>query len=376
MLLLHGPNEAEGGHGSGHGGMGHGEGGASLSTSTFDGFVSSTACILADEADRITLPITLLVLSALGALLSAAILKNHRGLAQAVGPSNLSFGARRNSKGAIRRGVDSADDAGVLELVGNPFTVTIVGFGVGLALAALTLPSFVHSSLSAALTSCSAQLAPLDKVVALLESITMFYIAYPAAVATGQVLLQTAPTGGKGLESIANGLRDVSSSSPSRLGADLRAQIENHPHVLSMLPPHIWQLSPSLSSTSATSPTSSTVSRRSSAPSADAPSPLIATLQVKIKHDCSDADILEVTKFCRERLATGLGQNPNLRSSHDNGEGHSEVTVSVTRAKKGEGVRFYQPPSAVSGFEKPHDEEHGHSHSHAAPSHGGHGHHH
>lgn len=37
------------------------------------------------------------------------------------------------------------------------------------------------------------QLAPLDKVVALLESIAMFYIAYPAAVATGKVLLQTAP---------------------------------------------------------------------------------------------------------------------------------------------------------------------------------------
>ena len=37
------------------------------------------------------------------------------------------------------------------------------------------------------------QLAPLDKVVALLESISMFYVAYPAASATGKVLLQTAP---------------------------------------------------------------------------------------------------------------------------------------------------------------------------------------
>lgn len=36
-------------------------------------------------------------------------------------------------------------------------------------------------------------MAPLDKVLALLESAAMFYIAYPAAVATGSVLLQTAP---------------------------------------------------------------------------------------------------------------------------------------------------------------------------------------
>lgn len=58
----------------------------------------------------------------------------------------------------------------------------------------------------------SIQLAPLDKVVALLQSIAMFYVAYPAAVATGQVLLQTSPPGPSAqMAAIESGVRDVCS---------------------------------------------------------------------------------------------------------------------------------------------------------------------
>ena len=64
-------------------------------------------------------------------------------------------------------------------LLANPFSLTVLAFAFALASASLLIPA--------------QQLAPLDKVVALLESIAMFYIAYPAAVATGKVLLQTAP---------------------------------------------------------------------------------------------------------------------------------------------------------------------------------------
>lgn len=57
----------------------------------------------------------------------------------------------------------------------------------------------------------SVQLAPLDKILALLESVAMFYIAYPAAEATGKVLLQTAPPAhAKSMEMLRRGLQDVS----------------------------------------------------------------------------------------------------------------------------------------------------------------------
>lgn len=66
-------------------------------------------------------------------------------------------------------------------IICNPFTLTVLIFASTLTISSLLIPA--------------QQLAPLDKVVALLESIAMFYIAYPAAVTTGKVLLQTAPPG-------------------------------------------------------------------------------------------------------------------------------------------------------------------------------------
>lgn len=55
------------------------------------------------------------------------------------------------------------------------------------------------------------QLAPMDKVVALLESLAMFYIAYPAVASTGEVLLQTAPPpSASQMTSVTTGLREVS----------------------------------------------------------------------------------------------------------------------------------------------------------------------
>ena len=203
VLMLHGPNEADGSHGSGHGGMGHGEGLASSSSSNgFDGydfklFFSSN---FTEVSYRISLPVVLLLLSALFSIISAIAFRNHQKLSEAVGPSRLSR---------------ATSNFGPLEALLNPFTSTILLFSVGLAVSAFTIPGFVFLSL------CSLhqlidyirrlQLAPLDKVVALLQSFAMFYIAYPAAVSTGQVLLQTAPpASAKQMGNVSNGLREVS----------------------------------------------------------------------------------------------------------------------------------------------------------------------
>ncbi len=67
----------------------------------------------------------------------------------------------------------------LLALLGNPFSLTVLFFSSSLLFAGLTMPGV--------------QVAALDKVLAGLESVSMFYIAYPASVALGKILLQTAP---------------------------------------------------------------------------------------------------------------------------------------------------------------------------------------
>lgn len=147
----------------------------------------------------------LLSLSAALSLISSISLRNHQSLSRTVGRSTFSFSAEPSSNSSL------------VSRIGNPFTLTVLIFSIGLAASAFTIPGFVLCvhvlSLLRFLTSlCYArlQLAPLDKVVALLQSVAMFYIAYPAAVATGQILLQTAPLSTTNqMMSLANGLRDV-----------------------------------------------------------------------------------------------------------------------------------------------------------------------
>lgn len=67
----------------------------------------------------------------------------------------------------------------LIALLANPFSLTVLFFSTILLFAGLSMPPF--------------QVAALDKVLAGLESVSMFYVAYPASAALGRVLLQTAP---------------------------------------------------------------------------------------------------------------------------------------------------------------------------------------
>ncbi|KAM0751358.1 hypothetical protein T439DRAFT_325505 [Meredithblackwellia eburnea MCA 4105] len=308
VLLLHGGTEDEGAHGTGHGGMGHGEGGL--------GSVSSGVDV------TISLPLVLLGLSAFLSFISAAGLRNHQTLTQAMGPTSFS------------RPLSKASAPSLIDLVGNPFTLTVLIFSLGLSTAAYVLPS--------------AQLAPLDKVVALLQSLAMFYVAYPAAVATGQVLLQTSPSSNVGqMKALLSGIRDI----------------ENHPLVVEVTSPHIWQLTPH---PSASASQSSTLGGRSSGGNDGEAATLVATLVVSIKNDASDDDILQVTKFARERCT------PALRWGNQGGGSKShvapgELTVSVVRAHRRQPVQFIDHHSMHGA-----GQHEGHSHSHSHSSHSGH----
>ena len=149
---------------------------------------------------------------------------------------------------------------------------------------------------------------------------------------------------------------------PSENLTDIRSpseKIENHPLVLSVQPPHIWQLTPPTATPSLSPPATNTNSKLA----ADA-SPLVATLVISIRPDASDADILSITQFARDRCSPALklgggGLDP----------GTAELTVQVVRGEKGGEVKFWQ----AGPMSPPRDHGHAHSHSHAQ-EHGGHGH--
>ena len=140
----------------------------------------------------VSIPTHLLIFSILTCLYTAVVLQNHASLTEgrqgapfvhvtaddlriAVGSTTYSLRPRKSAGPNKSRLATTLHNA----LLANPFSLTVLAFAFALASASLIIPA--------------QQLAPLDKVVALLESIAMFYIAYPAAVATGKVLLQTAP---------------------------------------------------------------------------------------------------------------------------------------------------------------------------------------
>ena len=122
--------------------------------------------------------------------------------------------------------------------------------------------------------------------------------------------------------------------------------------VVSISPPHIWQLTPHPLTPPASPPAYSSVSRRSNL-TKDSSTALVATLQVKVKNDASDNDILELTKFCRDRCGNSL-----------NGNLGGELTVSITRASNTAKVQFYQAAETVSN-PGGHGHDHGHSKNHS-----------
>lgn len=157
----------------------------------------------------------------------------------------------------------------------------------------------------------------------------------------------------------------------------LGCQIENHPLVLSVDPPHIWQLAPHSTSPSASN---SRIQRRDSSPSSANLLPssiLIATLEVKVKNDASDADILDITNFCTERLATGLRLSGGRDSSADDDRTLGELSVSVKRSSGRKVVaRFHNDFEASlehHGMTGGHRQSH---ESHKVGAHAGHSHHH
>ncbi|KAI0703022.1 hypothetical protein BC835DRAFT_1078291 [Cytidiella melzeri] len=176
-------------------------------------------------------------------------------------------------------------------LLSNPYALAPLCFCTAILCALSVLPSYQHRSF--------------DLMLAAIETIVTFSLAYPAAVALGAVLLQTAPP--RGLPG-------------GRMETFLRAmrEIERHDKVLHLPAPHIWQLTPYFARPESVR----------SLNDFDGPSQsLVVTLELHVPQSLSDDEVLELTAWAWDRCKTAL----KYGTRDGGGEGEAEVTIGVVR---------------------------------------------
>ncbi|KAI0074357.1 hypothetical protein K474DRAFT_1774086 [Panus rudis PR-1116 ss-1] len=231
-------------------------------------------------------------------------------------------------------------------LLSNPYTLSPVLFCAAIMMVHVFLPPHRHRDF--------------DLALAAIQTVVTFQLAYPAAVALGSVLLQTAPSrglpGGR-MEAFARVIREI----------------ERHPKVSAVLEPHIWQLTPPLirpSGYGARHPKALGPAQR-----------LVVTFKLRLGDDekvdgerdlshshlhsdtyldrdrknqsgdeITDREILEITRWARDKCANalrlGMGEG-------DGGECEAHVSVGFVIAGREE---------KKSSLE--HSHSHGHSHGH------------
>ena len=158
--------------------------------------------------------------------------------------------------------------------------------------------------------SVSGQHRVADLILASLIAALTFKVAYRSSLVLGTVLLQTSPRRG-----LSNG----------KMEAFLRAmrEVERHPQVVHLPAPHIWQLTPSpASQTSSSANDSSTFNTISDS--------LVVTLELHVKEDLGDDDVLLLTNWAWERCVSALGSLKDLKGAAGGGGG-PEVTVGIVR---------------------------------------------
>ena len=173
--------------------------------------------------------------------------------------------------------------------------------------------------------SISGQHRVADLVLASLIAVLTFKVAYRSSLVLGTVLLQTSPQRG-----LSNG----------KMEAFLRAmrEVERHPQVVHLPAPHIWQLTPSSTASSSISSSSSSSSKVSSTTTTTSnlnaiSDSLVVTMELHVKEDLGDDDVLLLTNWAWERCVSALGSLKDVKGggAGDGGGGGPEVTVGVVR---------------------------------------------
>ncbi|KAF9445668.1 hypothetical protein P691DRAFT_805316 [Macrolepiota fuliginosa MF-IS2] len=198
---------------------------------------------------------------------------------------------------AYMNNTPSSSNTPLSNLLSNPYITSPLLFCVAMFGIAVFVPPTQHR--------------PADLVLATFIALVTFKVSYRACVVLGTVLLQTSP--GRGLPS-------------GKMEAFLRVmrEVERHPNVLHLPAPHIWQLTPS--------------SARSGKD--EAGETLIVTLQLHVREDLGDDEMLKLTQWTWERVIRALGgggSGMNGKLGMVNGDvgkgakGGVEVTVGVVR---------------------------------------------
>jgi len=154
-------------------------------------------------------------------------------------------------------------------------------------------------------------------ILAAIIAVVTFNVAYRACTVLGTVLLQTAPP--RGLPG-------------GKMEAFLRVmrELERHPQVLHLPAPHIWQLTPSTT----TIDMGLCDDRNRDGSGGRKADPLIVTIELHVKPDLGDDDVLKLTRWTWERCMLALGgdvrRDEKGESAVGRGEG-PEVTIGVVR---------------------------------------------
>ncbi|KAF8064852.1 hypothetical protein FPV67DRAFT_1419729 [Lyophyllum atratum] len=241
----------------------------------------------------IEFPIVLAFLTILSLLGTALLYDNHAKLLDVTGSRIPSLRTLIRSLGRSGSKMRDSQEVGRTGVMGNPYVVSPLVFAGCIVLVGVCVPGTHHRT-------CDLLLAGLITVVT-------FNLAYRACTVLGSVLLMTAPArGAKG----------------GRMEAFLRAmrEVERHPQVLHLPAPHMWQLAPASSSSSPSSPPSSSSSNGKGGGAA-----LVVTLELHVRQDLGDGEVLELTRWAWEKCAAALDGGGR------GGGGGMEVTVGVVR---------------------------------------------
>ncbi|KAJ9125411.1 hypothetical protein QFC22_000371 [Naganishia vaughanmartiniae] len=262
--------------------------------------------------------ISMLLIASVSSIISGAVLQNHAKLVEAVGPLLLT-----SSKGVAL--VTNAYKLHPMlgrcfeRYLDNPFSSAVSAC----CIAAMLVQAFVPVG----------QVDLAEKALALAETILAFWLAYPASVAFGKVLLQTAPP--------QDALQVLAIKKAIR-------EIEAHPAVTRVSRPHIWQLTPCnprntmlpvapsrpkpiSRATSHYNRTerSETHQRRHS--NAAGSSILVANIAVHLRADLEARKVTEVTRLAYDAIDNAIG----TRKSKDKwATGGGELSVMVMRGER------------------------------------------
>lgn len=241
--------------------------------------------------DGVQIPLFLILMTVISLLSTCLFYDNHRRLITTSGHKLPSFSHLLRSS---RSYIHSSHVSPATTILSNPFTLAPIVFSIALVGGALLLPV--------------AQQESYDMLLALFTAVLTFKIAYPAAEVQGTVLLQTAPPRGM---------------PGAKMEAFLRTmrEIERHPLVLHLPAPHLWQLTPSSSIGFS--------SLKFKGDMTDATDSLVVTLELHVRRDTDDGELVTLTRWAHERcrLALGLGKDNHSGTGKD----ETEITIGIVK---------------------------------------------